>query len=479
MSERENRPSGSRPSKTGFGRRRFLVGAAGATVALPTLNIWLERDQRASAQAAPPQGFAVFVRAGNGIQQAWNDEPERFWPTTAGSLNSEILSTRDSGRAVSELAAFGAKLNLLRGVNRPFGTQTCGHSESIVQCLTASRFVPGSANDALSEGVSADWIIARALNEPGREPLTMMAGPDQAYIAEALSWSAPRTRTSAERSPLNLYMRMMGLSSAPPELQTRIAARRMSVNDLVRGQMQELLGRSEFGTADRMRLQQHFDSIRDMENRMSCDLDPAIVSGVQGITNPQGNDVRPEVVERFAELTAFAFSCGLNHAATIQVGEGNDQTRYYWNGTELPRFHWISHRIYADGSDGEPIPNAVELHHQVDRIQLRMYAHLLGQLDSYPSATGTGTLLDDSVAVWLNDLGNGPPHSGDNVPWLLGGGGNLGMRTGQYLQLSNARINQVLNTILTAVGVRKDDGSDYDDFGDSGLSGGLIREIKP
>ena len=85
--------------------------------------------------------------------------------------------------------------------------------------------------------------------------------------------------------------------------------------------------------------------------------------------------------------------------------------------------------------------------------------------------------LDDSVAVWLNDLGNGPPHSGTNVPWLLAGSAGGFLRTGQYLDLGGVTINRVLNTILSAVGVRNADGSMIDDFGDSSLTGGLIDEI--
>jgi hypothetical protein len=325
-------------------------------------------------------------------------------------------------------------------------------------------------------GVSADWVIARALNVGGRDPLTFMAGPGSAYIAEALSWSAPMTRTPAERSPLNAYMRMMGLSGAPPEIQVRIAQRRMSVNDLVRGQMSALLGRSDLGARDRTRLRTHFEAIRDTELRMTCDLDASTVASIEGITSPEGNDVRPEVVRRFMDLTAFAFSCDINRVATIQVGEGNDQTQYEVAGSRVPRFHWISHRIYSDGASGEPIPGALDLHHQIDRLQLQMYRYLLDRMDTYPSPYG-GTLLDDSVAVWLNDLGNGPPHGGDNVPWLLAGSAGGFLRTGQYLDLGGIGINRVLNTILSAVGVRNADGSMIDDFGDSGLTGGLIDEI--
>ncbi len=459
-------------------RRHFLLGAAGATVALPALEAWLDRGARARAGGASRPRFAVWVRAGNGVAQASDSEPEQFWPRATGALTTEGMRSADADRATSELAAYAPRLSLLKGVQRPFGTPRCGHAESIPQCLTGAACTSGVSNEPLALGESADWVIARQKNPGGREPLTLMAGPSSAYIGEGLSWSAPRVRTPAERSPLQAYLRMMGLSAAPPELQVRIAARRTSVNDLVRDQMRTLLGRTDLSARDRRRLQQHFDAIRDTEVRMACDATPELAASFAAISSPGGNDVRTEVVRRHMDLIAFAFSCDLNRAATLQVGEGNDQTEYEVDGVRLPRFHWISHRIYSDGGDGMPIPDAVTLHHQVDRLQLQMFRYLLDQLDAYPSVYG-GTLLDDSVAVWLNDLGNGPPHGGTNVPWLLAGSAGGRLRTGQFVDLGGVGINRVLSTLLDAVGCTHADGTPLDDFGDATLASGFIDVLRP
>jgi hypothetical protein len=455
-------------------RRKFLIGAGGIAVALPLLESSMGRRALAGVDDRPR--FSVFVRAGNGVAQQSGSEPEQFWPRATGALTPSIMRDMNADRATTELADYASRLNLVKGINRPFGTPRCGHAESIPQCLTAARCTEGVSNEPMAQGVSADWVIARAMNPMGREPLTLMAGPSSAYIAEALSWSAPNTRTNAERSPMNAFMRMMGLSSAPPEIQIRIAERRTSINDLVRDQMTSLLGSSAISSRDRTRLQQHFDAIRDTEIRMSCDADAEVAASIAALTNPEANDVRVEAVRRHMDLVAFAFSCDINRVATLQVGHGNDGTQYEIGGTRLPSFHWISHRIYSDGGEGEPIPDAVTLHHQVDRLQLQMFKYLLDQLDRYPSAYG-GTLLDDSVAVWLNDLGNGPPHGGSNVPWLLAGSAGGFLRTGQFVDAGGVTVNRILNTIMSAVGVRKDDGSLVDDFGDSGLTGGLIDQL--
>src|SRR5205823_4096142 len=113
----------------------------------------------------------------------------------------------------------------------------------------------------------------------------------------------------------------------------------------------------------------------------------------------------------------------------------------------LPRFHWISHRIYSDGADGAPIPQAVELHAQVDRLQMQLYRYLLDKLDAISSPVAGHTLLDESLAIWTNDLSAGPPHGGTNVPWLLAGSAGGALRTGQFVDLGGVTTNKMLNTI--------------------------------
>ena len=113
----------TKKSHSPFSRRRFLVGAAGATMALPFLE-GLQRPTSASAGVDRAR-FAVWVRVGNGVQQSWDTEPESFWPRAMGALTTAGLMATDSDRATSELAAFAEKITLLRGVDRPFGTPNC------------------------------------------------------------------------------------------------------------------------------------------------------------------------------------------------------------------------------------------------------------------------------------------------------------------------------------------------------------------
>src|SRR4051794_2294018 len=84
------------------GRRAFLRGAASVVVGLPILEGLLPRG--VSAQAAGNR-FAIFMRQGNGVQQALNQEPERFWPSNLGNLTAAGMKA-DGDRAVNVLADF-------------------------------------------------------------------------------------------------------------------------------------------------------------------------------------------------------------------------------------------------------------------------------------------------------------------------------------------------------------------------------------
>lgn len=454
-----------------WSRRRFLRGVGGVTLALPFFESLLPRS--AAAQAMNPNRFLMVVRAGNGIVQQGSEVGEKFWPRTLGALTVADLKTTNADRATSVLGDYADKLLLVKNVKLPFARSSCGHAEAIPQVLTAQSHTGGSGNSPLARGRSVDWHVSDVLNGVGRAPLVFMAGPTNSYIGNGLSWSAPQQRAAAERSPLSAYMRLTGLMSAPPATQLLVASRRKSVNDLVRDELRELIAKPQMSARDKSRLQQHLDAVRDMEVQMTCDLDAAQVSSVQALTAPEANDVRADASKAFMDLAAWAFNCGLNHVATLQVGHGNDSTQYFLNGVKLPSFHWISHRIQSDGSEGQAIPNAVDLHAQLDRMHLTLFKHLVDRLAAYTTSSGA-PLLDQGAAVWTNDLGLGPSHDATSCPWVIAGGAGGALRTGQYLDHNKGSVNQMLNTLITAMGIRKSTGAPTDDFGDATLAKGVV-----
>ncbi len=461
----------SRPS---LSRRLFLWGAGGLAVGLP----FLEGLQPRRLRAAPPERprFAAFVRQANGCQQAEGMEPEGFWPHDLGAVTNETLTGIDADRAVSELAEFADKLLLVRGTQFAFPGNGCGHSGGGNQVLTAAKVsLDPMGNKSLAMGESVDNRIARELNGPANpEPLALYAGPMGGYINEVLSYRGALDLRAADRNPWSVYTKMIGITQLPEELIAQIKARRTSVNDLLREQMTALMSKPALSSADKGRLQIHFDAIRDIEVELACQLPPddeiAAMEAQQGY---MGQDDLIQVITRMQmNLIAFAFACDYTRAATLQIGDGNDGSEWLIDGVKFPRYHQISHRIYSDGDMGDPIPDAVGKHHAIDREHGKLFLHLLQRLNMY--TTDAGTLLDDCVAVWCNDLGTGVGHSYSNIPWVCAGSCGGFLKTGQYVDAGGVNHNKFHNTILSAVGLTNIEGNFVDDFGDPELEPGVI-----
>ncbi len=457
-----------------FNRRRFLIGTGGAVMALPLLQSLLPSTARAGGKSP---GFFVAMRQANGVQCETGDEPNRFWPEAPGALTTAGMIADD--KAVSELADHADKLLIVGGTRFAFPGNGCGHSGGGNQCLTAARVSETPAgNESLAEGESVDNVIARQLNDKGVEPLTLYAGRMSGYINEVLSYRGPQDLRPADPNPWNVFEREFGLVGVDAEIVAQIQARRTSVNDLVKDQMGAMLSNSRLSALDRQRLELHQQSIRDLEVSLTCSLPPQEeIDAMEAMAEfAQDNDNREVVARMQADLIALAFACELNHAATLQIGDGNDGTEYLINGERLPNYHMISHRIFAHGSEGDPIPGAEMMHHEIDRLHGRMFKHLVDRLAEYVDSTGQ-PLLDNTIALWTNDLGN-RYHSYSNIPQVIAGNANGYLRQGQYIDAGDVTHNQFFNTILNAVGCRNDGGAPIEDFGDPSLTGGEIVSMK-
>jgi hypothetical protein len=478
MSSRErfwlNRSS-KNPAAKRLGRRGFLTGLGGVVVGLPFLETF--GPKKAEAGQADVQPFAIFCRQGNGVQQLTNDEPERFWPSFAAGPITTAMMTADTDRAVSELAAHAPKLNLVRGIQFNFPGNGCGHSGGGNQCMTAAQVSSDpSGNQSLSMGESIDNRIQRELM-PGIEPLTLYVGGKYGYLDEVMSYRGPKQIRAAENNPYNVYKDLFGLSTIDPAALQRLQVRRKSVNDLVRGELQTLMTRSDLSKADHDRLDLHFQSIRDLEIGLLCGLSDGDVQNLQAQqANIENDDMFDVICKLQMDLIVLAMACGTTRAATLQFGNGNTQTQFTIDGVKQKSYHKISHRIDSDGSTGDPIPNADVLHHKIDQIHARLFGYLLDKLDAVQLVSGT--LLDAGVAVWLNDLGE-KYHSYNHVPHILAGSAKGYLKTGQFIDFGDNQLtnNRILSTIGAAMGCKNGNGGPLDDFGDPSLTPGLIPEL--
>jgi len=455
-------------AKRQIARRRLLQGLSGVAVGLPALDIF---EGRAFAQAGAKKIYSALMLQQNGAIQGNGGDADMFWPRALGAIDANAMATTDADRTTSELKDYASKLNFVRGLNFRYSRN---HDGGPVAASCGSP-ITGSGTSQLPVSESVDFFIANSLT-PGKEPLTLYAGRKGTFRDDAFSFSTGGKLRVGDNNPWNVYQRLIGLAGTDPAVLQKIAARRLSVNDLVRTELKELLARTDLSKADRDRLDLHFTSIRDMEIDMTKAVGPPPdTAGMQAVNGTHTTDANMEKVVKFQlDLIAFAFASDRARTATLQVGGCNDHTRYTINGVQAPQFHFISHRVMSDGGSGDPIANAVELHHQIDRIHARYFKHLLDKLAAY-TLPGGGTLLDSSVNLWVNSVSDGPPHSGNNVPHVLAGNAGGFLKTGVHLK-TTGYTSKVLSTIASAAGVRKASGDLIDNFGDPS-STGLISEI--
>jgi len=439
-------------SRRTINRRAFLTGAGTVAIGLPFLEGLPSRSAWA-ADSAPV--FTFFIVAQNGVVG------KNFFPGATGSLTSAGLSGA-TDIATSVLAPHAANLLFLKGLNYPKGVQSCGHAEGNVQTLTG--LAPGSTgNTAHSAGPSADTLIAKALGAP--DPLALYSGA-KGFIAERISFKAAGAGQvrSADVNPYLLYSKVVGLAGASSTpsggtpmvdpVAQQLANRRKSVNDLVRGELNSLMSLPALSTADKQRLDQHFQAIRDIEVTMdgmtptgaACSKDGLPVDKYEALKSGfsfQGPKME-EYVKLHLQIMAVAFGCNYSKVATLQWGDGTDGTMY-----DVPSnaglgwtFHQLSHRIKSDSQSGND-PTAEKAHHEIDT--LRMQSLLVG-LDAF-KAHG---LQDHAQIIWTNTIADGPSHSTRGVPMIVWGSGGGYLKQGTFLDTGGAGNAQVLNTLMAA-----------------------------
>lgn len=480
-------------------RRRVLRGAGGLMLGLPLLDAFMPR--KAVAQEAVRSPFVILVVGDNGVVQSGATlggagEPERFWPTATGPLTQQSMLADNATRSIGELSDHAAKLLVVRGVNLPYSSTGCSHSAADAQILTGARITAGGT-DAVATGLSVDTVIAQQKNPPGRDPLVLHAGMFSPGgtgfdIPGYVSYVSPNQPRVYIDSPYKAYQAIIGAvgdgttgTSAEAEAELLRAQRSKSINDLLRPQIQELLARPDLSQSDRDRLDQHLTAIRDIEVQMGTTSitvpDAKVETMRQMDPKPYDQSIREDAVRLFMDLMAFSAAADYSRVAVLKIGDRIDDHQYTING-ETFKFHDASHRAVSNGLD---------LHHAVDRLMMGHYKYLLDVMSSYD--TPTGPLLDQGVTIWTNQCATGA-HSFSNVPWILSGTANGFFKQGQYVTVgtgempggsqdgkggdgSVAGVNKMLNTLLTAAGVTKADGSPTDDFGESSLPKGIFTEL--
>jgi Protein of unknown function (DUF1552) len=138
-----------------------------------------------------------------------------------------------------------------------------------------------------------------------------------------------------------------------------------------------------------------------------------------------------------------SFAGDFTRIATLQFTNSVGQIKMRWLDIDEGH-HSLSH---------EPDSNtkAMEQLTKINRWYCEQLAYLAKRLAETPEPGGSGSLLDNTLIVWTNELGKGSSHTLDNIPFVLVGGG-LDFQMGRCKKFKNVSHNRLLMSLAHGFG---------------------------
>ena len=425
--------------KPRFSRRNFLRGLGiGATaLALPFTRVLSGR-----ADGHLPKRLLVWFTPNGTISEEW---------VSSGGERDFVM-----GRILEPLAPFRDKLLLLDGLNvRDVAAegQGSGHQKGCGCFLTGQPLNDGDfggGGDAMSgwaDGISIDQHIVNEIEPPtpfrSLELGVYVRGSNNRH---RLAYRGPDDPLPPQNSPYAVYDRLFGETTGDAAAIERLRQRRQSVLDSVHGDLAELHGRLPY--EHRLRLEAPTDSLRDVERR----LETAALGGpaceepsVGEPMNPERDENYPVMGQLQMDLMVAAMACDMTRVGTLMwSGSTSGQTFDFIDGVRSQGHHDMSHE--ANANDG--IREDLVL---INRWYAEQFAYLLGKLDSIPE--GDGTMLDNTVILWGNELSDGDRHNLRDHKWVVAGSAGGYFRTGRYIQTGDVPHQNLLVSLANAMGV--------------------------
>ena len=413
-----------------FNRRSFIKNAGISAAAFPFLG-------NLDALALPGKGASkqrmVIFFSPNGVV------PESFWPNEDGEnfLLKEILSP---------LEPFKKQTVVMNGVCDKVRGDGDNHMRGIGCLLTGVELLPGNVQGGShtpagwANGLSIDQEIKNHLQKAestrtrfGSLELGVLV-PDRADTWTRMSYSSANKPITPIDDPYQLFSKLYGQAKDKEILG--------SVLDPVIADLKKI---SELvGKEDRKILEEHTGFVREMEKELrglkvsQTHAMPKLDPGIR-----EENDNLPKISRMQLDLLHNSLVADFNRIATFQFTNSVGGARMKWLGIDEGH-HQLSH---------EPDTNkvAVEKLVKINKWFCEEIAYFAKKLRDTPEPNGQGSMLDNTLLVWTNELGKGNSHTLDNIPFVMVGG-NLGWKAGRSLKFPRIAHNRLLMAMAHGFG---------------------------
>jgi hypothetical protein len=398
-------------------RRTFLRGL-GAAMALPFLDSMMPTFSTGAKAAGKTPVRLGYIYSPNGIVGASGKSPMPFmWTPKAPGKNFEFSPT------MKPLEPYREQLNVFTGLaqlnGRALGDGPGDHARAAATFLTGVHpYRTGGADVKL--GISADQIAAKELAkytqvsslELGLEGQSLAGNCDSGYTCAymSMSWRSPTVPVPAEVNPRAAFERLFGDgdSTDPAERKARLEGQK-SVLDYVTASLARLQGR--IGVADKRKLDEYFDSVRDMERRIQLAETQNTETQLPLMEKPSSiPQDYADYAKLMMDLMVVAWQSDMTRVASFMLGREGSNRAYPEIG--IPDGH---HSVSHHGSD----PVKVEKLLKIDQLHVSMFAYLLEKLKN--TRDGDGTLLDHSLVLFGSSLSESNLHTHDELPIVLAG----------------------------------------------------------
>ena len=412
-------------------RRQFLrdVGVSAAVLpfvmGLPSLGL---------AKTVARKQRLILMFSPNGIV------PPVFWPEEQG----EEFTLK---RIMEPLAPFKKQLLVLKGISNKVRGDGDGHMRGMSCLLTGIELFPGNIQGG--SDTPAGWASGISIDQEMRnffdsrtESRTRfgslefgIAVPDRADPWTRWSYAGPNKPVAPIDDPYQMFEKLYGRVKDKDTIK--------SILDDVRDDIR--LVSAKLSGDDKKLLDEHLSYVREMERDLQSAEKQKLAHPMpqldQGVIND--NDNIPKTSKMQIELLVNSFQNDMARVATLQYTNSVGQAKMRWLGIEQGH-HELSHDPDLNEGSQEKLT-------KINTWFCEQMALLAKRLSATKEPGGDGSLLDNTLIVWTNELGKGNSHTLDNIPFVLVG--NAGdVKMGRSLKFEKAAHNRLWVAIANAMG---------------------------
>jgi uncharacterized protein DUF1552 len=414
-------------------RREFIRDLGIGATALPFI---LNLPSLGFANQRQRKQRLVFLFSPNGVI------PSAFWPDEEGKLTTLKESLKP-------LEPFKERTLILHGVCDKVRGDGDNHMRGIGCLLTGVELFPGNIQGGShtpagwASGLSIDQEIKNHLQANpatrtrfGSLELGVMV-PDRADTWTRMIYGGPNKPIAPIDDPYQMFAKLYGRMKDQEHLKSILDDLQEDLNKV----------RSVVSTEDRRLLEEHAGFVREMEQELKAskkqDVGHAVPELEPGVKAE--NDNIPRISKMQIDLMVNSFAADFARVASLQFTNSVGGARMRWLNINEGH-HELSHHPDSD-------KDAVDKLTRINKWFCEQMAYLAKRLAETPEPGGGGSLLDNTLLVWTNELGKGNSHTLDNIPFVLVGNG-LDFKMGRSIKYPKLSHNRLLMSLAHGMGHR-------------------------